>query len=86
MRAGAGMAIVSVIAGWVLAIAPFVDATPSLAAHRWAGVAGGGIYFANVKSRVPPPAASSVVCFGGALSLGCHTPIVYFPGGRFLIS
>jgi hypothetical protein len=28
-----------VLAGWVLASVPFVEATPSLAWHRWIGVA-----------------------------------------------
>ena len=32
-----------------------------------------GTYFAKVKSTVPPPVVSSVVCFAAALSFGCHT-------------
>ena len=39
LRAGAVMGAFTLIAGWVLATAPFVEATPSLALHRWTGVA-----------------------------------------------
>ena len=42
LHAAAAMAVATVIAGWVLAVAPFVDSTPSLMAHRWAGVAAAG--------------------------------------------
>ena|SRR5437899_1261081 len=38
LRIGAAFSVFSVIAGWVLATAPFVEATPALALHRWAGV------------------------------------------------
>jgi uncharacterized membrane protein len=52
LQAGAAMAVATVIAGWVLAVAPFVDATPSLTAHRWAGVAAAGATLgAAVASR-----------------------------------
>jgi uncharacterized membrane protein len=39
LRAGALFSALSLIAGWVLASAPFVEATPSLEWHRWTGVA-----------------------------------------------
>jgi uncharacterized membrane protein len=39
LRAGALFGALTLIAGWVLASAPFIDATPSLAWHRWTGVA-----------------------------------------------
>jgi uncharacterized membrane protein len=39
LRAGAAMGALTLVAGWVLATAPFVEATPSLASHRWTGVA-----------------------------------------------
>src|SRR4051794_9475443 len=38
VRAGAAMAMLTTIAGWVLASAPFVSTTPALESHRWAGV------------------------------------------------
>ena len=52
LQAAAAMAVATVIAGWVLAVAPFVDSTPSLMAHRWAGVAAAGATLgAAVASR-----------------------------------
>jgi uncharacterized membrane protein len=39
VRAGALFGVLTLMAGWVLASAPFVEATPSLALHRWTGVA-----------------------------------------------
>jgi uncharacterized membrane protein len=38
LRGGAAMGAVTLIAGWVLATAPFVEATPILAWHRWTAV------------------------------------------------
>ena len=38
LRAGAAMGVLTLVAGWLLATAPFVEATPSLALHRWTGV------------------------------------------------
>jgi len=38
LRAGAVMSLLTLIAGWVFATAPFVEATPGLASHRWTGV------------------------------------------------
>ena len=39
VRMGAAMGALTLIAGWVLATAPFVEATSSLTSHRWTGVA-----------------------------------------------
>jgi uncharacterized membrane protein len=39
LRAGALLGALTLLAGWVLASAPFIEATPSLVWHRWAGVA-----------------------------------------------
>ena len=39
VRTGAAMGVLTLIAGWVLATAPFVEATSSLTSHRWTGVA-----------------------------------------------
>jgi len=38
VRMGAAMGALTLIAGWVLATAPFVEATALLALHRWTGV------------------------------------------------
>jgi uncharacterized membrane protein len=42
IRAGAAMAIVTAMTGWLFASSPLVDATMSLEWHRWLGVAGAG--------------------------------------------
>jgi uncharacterized membrane protein len=39
LRFGAVTGALTLIAGWVLATAPFVEATSSLTSHRWIGVA-----------------------------------------------
>lgn len=39
VRVGALFGALTLLAGWVLASAPFVEVTPSLAWHRWTGVA-----------------------------------------------
>jgi uncharacterized membrane protein len=39
LRAGALFGVLTLVAGWVLASAPFVETTPLLAWHRWIGVA-----------------------------------------------
>ena len=67
LRAGAAMAVLTLVAGWVLARAPFVEATPSLALHRWAGVAaaaatvGAALASSRVQSR------RALVVYRGAL-------------------
>jgi uncharacterized membrane protein len=40
LRAGAAIAVVTTITGWLLAWSPVVDATPTLEWHRWIGMAG----------------------------------------------
>jgi uncharacterized membrane protein len=40
IRAGAAMAVVAAITGWLFAPSPLVDATTSLEWHRWVGLAG----------------------------------------------
>jgi len=39
LRLGAAMGVVTLMAGWALASAPYVEHTSSLAWHRWTGVA-----------------------------------------------
>ena len=54
LRAGAAMAIVTAITGWLFALSPLVDASPSLEWHRWVGMAGaaGAIGAALLSWRV----------------------------------
>ena len=69
LRAGAAMGALTLIAGWVLATAPFVEATPSLAWHRWTGVtavaATFGAALASRRSHVQ--SRRSLVVYRGAL-------------------
>jgi uncharacterized membrane protein len=69
LRAGAVMGAFTLIAGWVLATAPFVEATPSLALHRWTGVAAVaatiGAALASKRSHVQ--SRRSRVVYRGAL-------------------
>jgi len=39
VRAGALFGALTLLAGWILASAPFVEVTPALVWHRWIGVA-----------------------------------------------
>ena len=63
------MGAFTLIAGWVLATAPFVEATPSLALHRWTGVtavaATIGAALASKRSHVQ--SGRSRVVYQGAL-------------------
>jgi uncharacterized membrane protein len=69
LRIGAVMGAFTLIAGWVLATAPFVEATPSLALHRWTGVtavaATIGAALASKRSHVQ--SRRSRVVYRGAL-------------------
>jgi uncharacterized membrane protein len=69
LRIGAVMGAFTLIAGWVLATAPFVEATPSLALHRWTGVAAVaatiGAALASKRSHVQ--SRRSRVVYRGAL-------------------
>jgi len=69
VRMGAAMGALTLIAGWVLATAPFVEATPSLALHRWTGVtavaATIGAALASRRSHVQ--SRRSLVVYRGAL-------------------
>lgn len=40
LRAGAAAGVITAIAGWALASAPFIEPAPLLVWHRWIGVAG----------------------------------------------
>jgi uncharacterized membrane protein len=69
VRMGAAMGALTLIAGWVLATAPFVEATPSLQWHRWTGVtavaATIGAALASRRSHVQ--SRRSLVVYRGAL-------------------
>ena len=69
LRMGAAMGALTLIAGWVLATAPFVEATPSLALHRWTGVtavaATIGAALASRRSHVQ--SRRSLLVYRGAL-------------------
>ena len=63
------MGALTLVAGWVLATAPFVEATPSLAWHRWTGVtavaATNGAALASRRSHVQ--SRRSLVVYRSAL-------------------
>jgi len=65
LRAGAAMAIVTAITGWLFALSPLVDASPSLEWHRWVGMAGaaGAIGAALLSWRVQVPARRSAFVY-----------------------
>lgn len=69
LRVGAALGAITVIAGWVLATAPFVEPTSSLAAHRWTGVAAVaatiGAAFASLRSHAQ--SRRSLVVYRSAL-------------------
>ena len=61
LRAGAAIGALTLIAGWILATAPFVEATPSLALHRWTTAAAVASRQSHDHSR------ASLVVYRGAL-------------------
>jgi uncharacterized membrane protein len=74
IRAGAAIAVVATITGWLLASSPVVDATPTLEWHRWIGMAGalGAVGAALMSSRLHVRSRRSVftyrvTLFGAAL-------------------
>ena len=65
IRAGAAMAIVTAITGWLFASSPLVDASPSLEWHRWVGMASaaGAIGAALLSWRIQVPARRSAFVY-----------------------
>ena len=65
IRAGAAMATVTAMTGWLFASSPLVDATTSLEWHRWLGVAGaaGAIGAALLSSPLHVPARRSALVY-----------------------
>jgi len=69
LRVGAAMAGLTLIAGWALATAPFVDVTSSLTSHRWTGVAAVAATIGAALASRPSHRQSdrSLVVYRGAL-------------------
>jgi len=69
VRAGAAMGAITVVAGWALASAPFIEHIRLLTWHRWIGVAGAasaiGAALVSRWSRVP--SGRSVFAYRAAL-------------------
>jgi len=93
LRAGAVMAALALIAGWVLATAPFVEPTPSLALHRWTGIAASaatlGAALASRRSHIqsrPSLVAYRSALFGAAVlvAIAGHLGAALVWGSDFL--
>jgi uncharacterized membrane protein len=67
LRVGAAMGALTMMAGWVLATAPFVEATPSLALHRWTGIAAAAAIVGAALATSRLQSRRSVVVYRGAL-------------------
>ena len=68
LRAGALLSALTMAAGWMLASAPFIEATPSLVWHRWTGVAAAVASMgAAVASRYLVESPRSLFVYRGAL-------------------
>jgi uncharacterized membrane protein len=58
VRAGAAMGALTAVAGWALAAAPFIEASPLLAWHRWIGLAGAVAAIVAALASVSSPLAT----------------------------
>jgi hypothetical protein len=69
VRAGAAVGAVTVVAGWALASAPFIEPSGLLTWHRWTGVsaAGGAIGTALISTWSRVPTGRSVYVYRTAL-------------------
>ena len=65
IRAGAVMGVVTATTGWLFALSPLVDASPSLEWHRWVGMAGaaGAIGAALLSCRLHVPSRHSAFVY-----------------------
>ncbi len=72
VRAGAAMGAITVVAGWALASAPFVEPTRLLTWHRWTGVAAaaGAIGAALVSTWSGVPSRRSMFVYRTARDRG----------------
>lgn len=69
VRAGAAMGAMTVVAGWALASAPFIEPSRLLTWHRWTGIAAaaGAIGAALVSTWSPIRSGRSVLVYRAAL-------------------
>jgi len=69
VRAGAAVGAVTVVAGWALASAPFIEPSRLLTWHRWTGSAAatGAIGAALISTWSPVPSGRSVYLYRAAL-------------------
>ena len=69
VRAGAAVGAVTVVAGWALASAPFVEPSRLLTWHRWTGLAAatGTIGAALISTWSPVPSGRSVYLYRAAV-------------------
>jgi uncharacterized membrane protein len=69
IRAGAALAVVTAVTGWLFASSPLVDATSALEWHRWMGMAGavGALGAALLSSYRHVPSRRSVFVYRVAL-------------------
>ena len=69
VRAGAAMGAITVVAGWALASAPFIEPSRLLTWHRWTGLAAatGTIGAALISTWSPVPSGRSVYLYRAAL-------------------
>jgi uncharacterized membrane protein len=68
VRAGAAVGAVTVVAGWALTSAPFVEPSQLLTWHKWTGIAAAaGAISAAVSTRSRVPSARAVYAYRAAL-------------------
>src|SRR5205823_1617675 len=93
LRLGAAMGILTLMAGWVLASAPFVEATPTLAWHRWTGVTASiatiGAALASTQPRIRSPRSeilyrSALVAAAALVAIAGHLGATLVWGAGFL--
>lgn len=93
LRLGAAMGALTLIAGWVLATAPSVEPTSSLALHRWTGVAAAAVTLgaalasrqSHVQSRPSLVAYRSALFVAAALvAIAGHLGAALVWGSDFL--
>jgi uncharacterized membrane protein len=94
LRAGAAFAVVSAVAGWLLAASRIVAASPSLQWHRWLGTYAAvlaiaaafttGRVVANPSSRLTWVYRGAVFCAAALVGVAGHFGAVLVWGADFL--